>query len=419
GEVEDLARGMTRKTAAFDLPVGGAKGGIDFDPKDPRAGEVLGRFCEAMRPFLDQHWVSAEDLGVPQHLIDRVFARLRMHQSYHAAINRSDDADATSARLFRGLRAEVPGGLLGDVIGGYGVAQACIAAAYVRGWDLERTTVAIQGVGTMGGGAAWYLHEAGVKVVSVADAAGTLHDPHGLDIPALLATRDRYGEIDRDAVPAHVRQLPREAVLSADVDIVVPAAISYAITAGNCASVTAPIVVEAANAATTADAELDLTARGIAVVPGLVAHPRRGRRPAGGLVPAAEPGDDGQGGGPAHRLDAGARAPAVGGGRLRHAPAGGAGARALTGQAVSASPSPSPFPLPIADWRRTRRGESSVPSSRSMVRARRVLTAAADARRVSHATRLDIHTSETTRAIESWTSSGSHQDSARAMIRAM
>lgn len=272
GEVEDLARGMTRKTAAFDLPVGGAKGGIDFDPKDPRAGEVLGRFCEAMRPFLDQHWVTAEDLGVPQHLIDRVFARLGMHQSYHAAINRSDDADATSARLFRGLRAEVPGGLLGDVIGGYGVAQACIAAAYVRGWDLERTTVAIQGVGTMGGGAAWYLHEAGVKVVSVADAAGTLHDPHGLDIPALLATRDRYGEIDRDAVPAHVRQLPREAVLSADVDIVVPAAISYAITAGNCASVTAPIVVEAANAATTADAELDLTARGIAVVPDFVAN---------------------------------------------------------------------------------------------------------------------------------------------------
>src|SRR5699024_3475137 len=193
GEVEDLARGMTRKTAAFDLPVGGAKGGIDFDPKDPRAGEVLGRFCEAMRPFLDQHWVTAEDLGVPQHLIDRVFARLGMHQSYHAAINRSDDADATSARLFRGLRAEVPGGLLGDVIGGYGVAQACIAAAYVRGWDLERTTVAIQGVGTMGGGAAWYLHEAGVKVVSVADAAGTLHDPHGLDIPARLGPRAPRG----------------------------------------------------------------------------------------------------------------------------------------------------------------------------------------------------------------------------------
>ncbi|WP_176475134.1 Glu/Leu/Phe/Val family dehydrogenase [Dietzia natronolimnaea] len=272
GEVEDLARGMTRKTAAFDLPVGGAKGGIDFDPKDPRAVEVLSRFCEAMRPFLDRHWVTAEDLGVPQHLIDEVFAGLGMRQSYHAAIERSGDPAATAARIFRGLTAEVPGGLLGDVIGGYGVAQACLAAAYVRGWDVGRTTVAVQGVGTMGGAAAWYLHEAGMTVVAVADAAGTLYDPAGLDIPALLATRDRFGEIDRAAVPARVQCLGREEIIGMDVDVLVPAAVSYAITADNCASVTAPIVVEAANAATTIDAELDLTARGIAVLPDFVAN---------------------------------------------------------------------------------------------------------------------------------------------------
>lgn len=271
-EVEDLARGMTRKTAAFDLPVGGAKGGIDFDPKDPRAVDVLSRFCEAMRPFLDRHWVTAEDLGVPQHLIDQVFAHLGMRQSYHAAIGRSGDEAATAARIVRGLNAEVPGGLLGDVIGGYGVAQACLAAAYVRGWDVGRTTVAIQGVGTMGGGAAWYLHEAGMRVVALADAAGTLYDPAGLDVPTLLAARDRFGEIDRATVPARVQLLPREAVLGFDVDVLVPAAVSYAITAENCASVTAPIVVEAANAATTVDAELDLTARGIAVLPDFVAN---------------------------------------------------------------------------------------------------------------------------------------------------
>ena len=271
-EVEDLARGMTRKTAAFDLPVGGAKGGIDFDPKDPRAVEVLGRFCEAMRPFLDRHWVTAEDLGVPQHLIDEVFGRLGMRQSYHAAIERSADPAATADRIFRGLNAEVPGGLLGDVIGGYGVAQACLAAAHVRSWDIERTSVAIQGVGTLGGGAAWYLHEAGMRVVALADAAGTLYDPAGLDVPALLATRDRFGEIDRAAVPARVQRLDRDSILGMDVDVLVPAAVSYAITAENCAQVTAPIVVEAANAATTADAELDLTTRGIAVLPDFMAN---------------------------------------------------------------------------------------------------------------------------------------------------
>ena len=271
-EVEDLARGMAAKTAVFDLPVGGAKGGIDFDPKDPRAIGVLTRFCEAMRPWLDAHWVTAEDLGVPQHLIDEVFARIGLQQSYHAAIRRSADPEATLRRVHAGLNAPVDGGLLGDVIGGYGVAQACLATANTWAWDVAATTVAIQGIGTMGGAAAWYLHEAGMRVVAVADAAGTMYDPAGLDVPALLELRDAFGEIDRSRVPANVARLPRDAVLSAAVDILVPAAISYAITGDNCAGVAAKVVVEAANTATTPEAEALLRARDVPVVPDFVAN---------------------------------------------------------------------------------------------------------------------------------------------------
>jgi glutamate dehydrogenase (NAD(P)+) len=271
-EVEDLARGMAAKTAVFDLPVGGAKGGIDLDPKDPGAVGVLERFCEAMRPWLDAHWVTAEDLGVPQHLIDDVFARLGLQQSYHAAIRRSVDPAATLRRVQAGLNAAVPGGLLGDVIGGYGVAQACLAAAGAWGWPTTATTVAIQGIGTMGGGAAWYLHEAGMRVVAVADAAGTLYRPEGLDVPALLELRDAYGEVDRSRLPADVEQLPRAAVLGMPADILVPAAISYAITPDNSYDVAAKVVVEAANNATTPEAEAMLTARGVPVVPDFVAN---------------------------------------------------------------------------------------------------------------------------------------------------
>lgn len=272
-EVEDLARGMANKTATFDLPVGGAKGGIDFDPKDPRAVEVLERFCEAMRPWIDAHWVTAEDLGVPQHLIDEVFSRLGLGQSYHAAIRRADDPVATYARVRAGLTAEVEGGFeLGDVIGGYGVAHACLAAAVSWGQVPAETTVAIQGVGTMGGSAAYYLHEAGMKVTTVADAAGTLHSADGLDVPALLDLRDGYGEIDRSRLPAGVEQLPRSAVLSAEADILVPAAISYAITPDNSFDVRARVVVEAANAATTPEAEAMLAARGVPVLPDFVAN---------------------------------------------------------------------------------------------------------------------------------------------------
>lgn len=271
-EVADLARGMTNKTIAFDLPVGGAKGGIDFDPKDPRAKEVLTRFCDAMRPYLDNHWVTAEDLGVTQQMVDEVFAGLGMRQSFHAAIERSADPAATAARVEAGLNAAAPGGLLGDVIGGYGVAQAALAAAEVRGWLLGETEIAVQGVGTMGGAAAYYLHEAGAKVVALADAAGTLYHPDGLDVPALLESRDRFGEIDRAVVDAQVRRLPREAVLGLACDVLIPAAISYAITGAECGRVQASIVVEAANAATTPDAELLLTDRGVAVLPDFIAN---------------------------------------------------------------------------------------------------------------------------------------------------
>ncbi|MCK0093397.1 glutamate dehydrogenase [Rhodococcus sp. F64268] len=272
-EVEDLARGMAAKTAVFDLPVGGAKGGIDFDPKDPRAVGVLERFCQAMRPWLDTHWVTAEDLGVPQHLLDEVFGRLGLQQSYHAAIGRSADPERTLRRVHDALNAPVPGGfLLGDVVGGYGVAQACIGTMHAQGWVPSETTVAIQGVGTMGGGAAWYLHEAGVRVIAVADALGTLYCADGVDVPALLALRDGYGEIDRSRVPPSVQQWPVGAVIGVAADIFVPAAISYAITTDNVDQVAAKVVIEAANAATTPEAETVLTGRGIPVVPDFVAN---------------------------------------------------------------------------------------------------------------------------------------------------
>ena len=272
-EVEDLARGMARKTAVFDLPVGGAKGGIDCDPKDPRAPEVLRRFIAAMRPWVDAHWVTAEDLGVPQQLIDEVFADLGLHQSYHAAIRRAPDVEHTLLRVRAGLNSPVPGGLLlGDVVGGYGVAQCCLGVLHARDWAPDRTAVAVQGVGTMGGGAAYYLHEAGAKVVAVADAKGTLYDPDGLDVPALLDARDRFGEIDREQVPADVQRLPREAVLTTEVDVLIPAAVSYAVKPEMVPEVRAKVIIEAANTPITPEAEQQLAARGVPVIPDFVAN---------------------------------------------------------------------------------------------------------------------------------------------------
>lgn len=272
-EVTDLARCMTIKTAAFGLPVGGAKAGLDIDPKRSDALDVLERFYADMRTWLDEHWVTAEDMGVTQADLDSVFGRLGLDQSYHAAINRSSNPQRTLQRVRAGMDARVADGMpLAKVIGGYGVAQAALGAAHSFRWPLATTKVAVQGVGTMGGSAASYLHDSGVPVVAIADAAGTLYDPAGLDIPTLLDLRDSYGEIDRSRVPASVQQLSRESVLTLTADILIPAAYSYAITAGHVPGTTAKLIVEASNSATTPEAEELLAVRGIPVIPDFVAN---------------------------------------------------------------------------------------------------------------------------------------------------
>src|SRR6266550_4058302 len=75
-EVERLARTMSYKNGAFNLPGGGAKGGVEIDPHDPEARGVLSRYVRAMRPLYRSGWGTAEDLG------DRKSTRLNSSHGY-------------------------------------------------------------------------------------------------------------------------------------------------------------------------------------------------------------------------------------------------------------------------------------------------------------------------------------------------
>lgn len=271
-EVEDLARGMSYKTGALNLPVGGAKGGIDYDPFDPGARSVLGRFVEAVRPLLDQYWVTAEDLGVSQPLIDAVFEEAGLGMSLHAALVRSADPDRTLERVREAFATEVEGFPLPDLIGGFGVAEAAGAAIEGLGWSPVETRAVVQGFGSMGGSSALYLARQGVRVVGVVDAGGVVFNPDGLDVERLLRTRGEHGEIERSALGPEDRELPLDEWLSVEAEVLVPAAVSYAITAENCDRVTAKLVVEAANVPTTDEAERRLLERGVAVIPDFIAN---------------------------------------------------------------------------------------------------------------------------------------------------
>ncbi|MFE2016136.1 Glu/Leu/Phe/Val dehydrogenase dimerization domain-containing protein [Streptomyces sp. NPDC059491] len=277
-EVAGLARGMTMKEAlhydpsARYVPLGGAKGGIDCDPRSPQAYGVLVRYLRAMRPYVERFWTTGEDLGLTQELVDRAVAEAGLESSVQAVYPLLEDEAAARKRLADAFAIEVDGIGLDELVGGLGVAESVLVALDRAGREYAGTRVSLQGLGTMGGATARFLARAGLRVVAVADVRGTMANPDGLDVEALLAARDAHGAVDRSALRPGDREEPADAWLSAEAEVLVPAAVSYAVDAGNQARITARWIAEAANMPVLPEAEEALAERGVTVLPDVVVN---------------------------------------------------------------------------------------------------------------------------------------------------
>jgi glutamate dehydrogenase (NAD(P)+) len=287
-EVAGLARGMASKEALlYDpadryIPLGGAKGGIDIDPRDPDARDVLRRFLTATLPIVREQWNTGEDFGLRQQTLDEVAGELGLRSTIEPLFRRLDDAPAARERLRRALAVTVDGVALADLVGGCGVAAAAIALAEREGIEVKGATAAIQGFGSIGGATARHLDRAGVRVVAIADRAGLIVNDEGLDVESLLAARDTHGVIDRTRLRPGDRtggdgtgrtgRPETSAWLETSADLLVPAAMSYVIGAADAARIRARIVVEGANLPTLPEAEAALAARGVPVLPDFLAN---------------------------------------------------------------------------------------------------------------------------------------------------
>lgn len=277
-EVRGLARGMTRKeTLVYDpadsyLPLGGGKGGIDLDPADPRAVDVLRRFLAAILPIVRSQWNTGEDFGLRQETIDEVAAELGLASTVEAVFATLQDAPSARGRLAQAFAVDLDGISLGDLVGGYGVARAGLVHLERTGVAAEGATAVVQGFGSIGGAAARYLARAGVAVVAVADRAGLIRSADGLDVEALLAARDPSGVVDRSALRPTDATGPNDGWLDVPCDLLVPAAMSYVITADDVPRIRARAVVEGANMPTLPDAEVLLSTAGIPVLPDFMAN---------------------------------------------------------------------------------------------------------------------------------------------------
>ncbi|WP_205786777.1 Glu/Leu/Phe/Val dehydrogenase dimerization domain-containing protein [Specibacter cremeus] len=277
-EVRGLAAGMTLKESLHYrpgnryVPLGGAKGGIDCDPHDPEMRAVLKRYVQGISALLQAHWTMGEDLGLQQKLIDEVIGELGLQSSIQAVYPLLENRDEAIERLEKAFGIDVDGVGLGELVGGLGVAESVLTALNELGRPVAGSRVVIQGFGSMGGATARYLARAGMLVVGIADANGVIVNPEGLDVEMLLRSRNGFGEIDRSSLGPDDNELPRDDWLAVETDVLIPAAISYCITAENQAQITASLVVEAANMPVLPEAEALLGARGTRVVPDFVSN---------------------------------------------------------------------------------------------------------------------------------------------------
>lgn len=255
-----LARAMTFKNAAADLPHGGGKSVLYADPAMPAADkeQLLRAFACALEEV--EQYVFGPDMGTDEQCMGWV---------------RDEIGRAV------GLPREV-GGIPLDEIGatGWGLLHAIREACRFQGRELPGSQVAVQGFGAVGSHAARFLAQAGAVVVAVADIRGTVACADGLDLAQLLAIRGEGGSVvDYPAGPG-VTHGPNEAIIDVSCDIWIPAARPDVIREDNVDRLRTAMVVCGANIPLTRGAERRLHERGVLCIPDFIAN-------AGGVICAA------------------------------------------------------------------------------------------------------------------------------------
>ncbi|MQA92330.1 MAG: glutamate dehydrogenase [Gemmatimonas sp.] len=259
-EVRALASLMTWKTAVVGVPYGGAKGGINCDPRefDPQDIEQLTRrFVGRLEPFIGPHEdIPAPDVNTNAQVMAWIVDEYAKYHGFTPAV-------------VTGKPLELGGSVGRESATGRGILFATQRTVAATGTILEGARVAVQGFGNVGSWTAHFLSQAGAKVVAVSDMHGGVFDGDGIDVDTLRREAKVAGRIPdgtgREAIT-------NEELLALDVDILIPAALGNALHSRNAPSVRARLIVEGANHPVTPGADEDFRSRGIVVVPDILAN---------------------------------------------------------------------------------------------------------------------------------------------------
>lgn len=195
-EVESLAKTMEVKFTVSGPQIGGAKSGINFDPRDPRKREVLERWFSAVSPLLKSYYGTGGDLNVDEiHEVIPITEESGVWHPQEGVFNgHFQPTEAQKVKRIGNLRQGVIKVIedeqytpdvgrkyvVADMITGYGVAISVKHYYQLWGGSLEGKRVVVQGWGNVGSAAAYYLSEWGAKIVGIIDRAGGIIAADGL-----------------------------------------------------------------------------------------------------------------------------------------------------------------------------------------------------------------------------------------------
>jgi len=262
-EVQSLAFWMTLKNSLADIPYGGAKGGIKFDPKQADRQELEAVSRAYVKAF---HQVLGQDIDVPAPDVYTNSQTMSwMLDEYEKILGHHEPGMITGKPIELGgikLRSDA------TAQGGYFVAQEMVKE-FLGDRKAEDIKVAVQGFGNAGLFMAEKMAADKFNVVAVSDSQGGIYNEDGLDIPALSAYKASGKNV---STYAEGRTISNAELLEADVDILVLAALENQITIANADKIKAKYIVELANGPIDLAADKYLDAKGTIIVPDILAN---------------------------------------------------------------------------------------------------------------------------------------------------
>jgi glutamate dehydrogenase (NAD(P)+) len=262
-----LAAEMTWKTAISEVPFGGGKGGIQIDPRQYGREELESitlRFMYKLKRLIGPNIdIPAPDIGTNGEIM-----ALMMRQYLDGERERH-----TGRAVVTGKDVRI-GGSEGRIKAtGQGVVY-CIEDYYGdRGETLKGKTFTVQGFGNVGSNAAEIFANLGGRLLAVNDSDGTIYNPDGIDVPALVAHVNDPKNLKRSVLGfSGAQKIDKKDFWEVPADVIIPAALGGEITTEIAEKLKTKLIAEGANGPTTPEADRVLIARGIDLIPDIIAN---------------------------------------------------------------------------------------------------------------------------------------------------